>query len=197
MSKLTIHTNKAYCVYVHSYQGTVFYIGKGRPYRPFESSRHNRTWTDFVSAVDSYDVEIVLWTNDAKEARHVEAQLIREQHPLCNQFMNGFINSAAKDASSRTHKGTVLSLETRQKISEARQRVLAANGGKGHPQSAESRAKTRAGQRCTRIMCIETGEAFPSITNAALVMSIPEPTLRFHMRGQLTHARGYTFKKLA
>src|SRR5262245_26194889 len=120
MSKVVVQTKKAYCVYTHADNGTVFYVGKGRPYRPFEASRRNRKWVDFVSTLDTYEVEIVLWMNDNAEATKEEARLIRLLRPACNQVMNGYTHAERRQASSHANKGKLISLETRQRISVAR-----------------------------------------------------------------------------
>jgi NUMOD3 motif len=237
MSKLSVHTNKAYCVYLHRQGETVFYVGKGRPYRPFEASRRNRKWVDLVSTLDTYEVEIVLWTNDDTEARLEEARLIRLFRPACNAMMNGFINIAAKAASSQTHKGKVLSIETRHKIAQANQRRFVSpeerakigdalrgrpsplkgtaitqetrekislarkgkipNGWQGRQHTESAKQLLRASKPGTAIQCIETGQVFSSINEAARTLGISKSNLRLHLKGRNRHAAGYTFEKTA
>ena len=236
MSHISIYPDKAYCVYVHRDGATVFYVGKGRPYRPFEASRRNRKWTDLVSTLETYDVEIVLWTNDNAEATKEEARLIRLWHPSCNQMMNGYTNEAQRVAASRTHAGKVVplgirqkisasrigqpvTLETRQKIAEAlkgrpsplkgtslslaaRQKISVARIGqpnhwKGRQHTEATKELMREGKLGMSIRCLETGEVFPSINEAARSLGISKSNLRLHLKGRNKHAAGYTFEMVA
>jgi hypothetical protein len=237
MSRISIYPAKAYCVYLHRTGETVFYVGKGRPYRPFESSRRNRSWTDLVSTLETYDVEIVLWTNDNAEAAKEEARLIRLWKPSCNQMMNGYTNEIQRLAASRTHAGKVLSIETRQKISdartgqpvslkarqkiadalkgrpsplkgqrislEARQKISQArkgripNGWQGRQHTETTKQLMRQGKPGMSIRCLETGQVFPSINEAARALGISKSGLRLHLKGRNRHASGYTFEKAA
>lgn len=196
MSRVTVSTKHAYCVYTHSHNGIVFYVGKGRPYRPFDTSRRKGKWVEFVRTLETFDVEIVLWTSDNAIATQEEARLIREFRPCCNQYMNGYANAERRLASSHANTGKVISLATRQKISTARKGHIP-NGWEGHSHTEESKQKIRASQHCIPIVCIETGDSFPSIAAAAKALSISKTNIRLHLQGRYRHVSGYTFQKLA
>ena len=82
---IVVPTNKAYCVYTHSYQGTVFYVGKGIPSRPFDGLSRNKRWETFVQNITSYEVSIIFWTDDEDLAYSEESRLIQLLKPLCNR----------------------------------------------------------------------------------------------------------------
>lgn len=81
---ITVPAHKAYCVYTHTYQGTVFYVGRGSQHRPFHTVQRNIRWHAFVAQIHAYEVSIVLWTDDEALARAEEAQLIARFRPSCN-----------------------------------------------------------------------------------------------------------------
>jgi transcriptional regulator with XRE-family HTH domain len=80
---------RAYCVYLHRAGETVFYVGRGRPTRPFDTTARHPVWQAFVKTLVAYDVEIVLWTDDYEEAALEESRLIAFWHPVCNQSRAG------------------------------------------------------------------------------------------------------------
>lgn len=86
--KYTVPCQMQYCVYTHSHNGAVFYVGHGIPQRPFDMVRRNQAWKDYVTKLHRYEVDIVLWTNDAKEAKRLESKLILELCPACNVRLN-------------------------------------------------------------------------------------------------------------
>jgi hypothetical protein len=195
-SCITLHLQTRFCVYLHSYNSLVFYVGKGKPYRPFETSRRNHKWTEFVSSIDAYDVEIVLWTNDAEEAQLTEARLIRELAPPCNLMMNGYINITRNAAIATTLQGHEVSQITRDKVSKARKGIIP-NGWKGRHHSQQAREKIGLNQHRIPVVCDQTGESFPSIKAAAESLAISKTNLRLHLKGRLRHVCGYTFRSLS
>lgn len=86
MNRVTISPRGKYCVYLHRYEETVFYVGQGRPQRPFEKERRHPAWQAMVASVGTYEVDIVFWTTDQEEALQEEARLIQLWQPSCNRL---------------------------------------------------------------------------------------------------------------
>jgi hypothetical protein len=83
--RLTMRRDSRYCVYTHSYNGEVFYVGQGSPTRPFMLSARNHDWEDYVKVLPSYDITIVCWTDDHTEARQEALRLMTSLKPYCNR----------------------------------------------------------------------------------------------------------------
>lgn len=84
----TIDSKKRYCVYAHRYADDIFYIGAGKASRPFNTRGRNAKWNKYVNRIESYKIDILLWTDDYSEIHPKETQLIRELKPSCN--VNGY-----------------------------------------------------------------------------------------------------------
>ena len=83
--RLTMRRDSRYCVYTHSYNGEVFYVGQGSPTRPFMLSARNHCWEDYVKVLPSYDITIVFWTDDHTEALQEALRLMTSLKPYCNR----------------------------------------------------------------------------------------------------------------
>lgn len=75
-----------YCVYSHAIDGEVFYIGKGRPIRPFEKQCRNYLWHAKTKG-RGYEIEILGWYDNEQQALDAEADLILMFRPSCNILM--------------------------------------------------------------------------------------------------------------
>lgn len=73
-----------YCVYTHSHNGRVFYVGSGKLQRPFDMVRRSPKWKAYVALIQSYHIDIILLTNNVGELAEVESQFIRKFKPVCN-----------------------------------------------------------------------------------------------------------------
>lgn len=82
---ITIHLDK-YCVYTHSINGDIFYVGQGLSDRPFDHRSRNNAWKAITAGVGAgaIDVEIVDWYETAAEALEVEKNLISTLRPVAN-----------------------------------------------------------------------------------------------------------------
>lgn len=80
---ITIRMDK-YCVYTHSIDGDVFYVGKGLSGRPFDAHSRNPEWLAIAAGAGSFDVEIVGWYDSGEAALEAEAQLIKKLKPIAN-----------------------------------------------------------------------------------------------------------------
>lgn len=100
-----------FCVYIHVVDGEIVYVGKGRSYRPFETSRRNAKWCKFMESIGSFEVEILGWYDEDGDARIEESKLIRKFNPKLNQHQtSGYTNSKVqREASSVANKGKILS----------------------------------------------------------------------------------------
>ena len=59
---------KQLCVYTHSANGEVFYVGQGTRFRPAGRGSRSRAWEAHVESAGSYEINIVHWTDDRDEA---------------------------------------------------------------------------------------------------------------------------------
>jgi hypothetical protein len=73
-----------YCVYTHSVDGEVFYIGKGVASRPFCTDGRNSCWYAIVSKAKGFDVDILRWFDTNDEACRWERRMIEEYKPVAN-----------------------------------------------------------------------------------------------------------------
>jgi hypothetical protein len=187
--------DKRWCVYTHATDGEVFYVGVGISTRPFERIKRNHLWSAHVAANPTLEVGIALWTNDRNEALRLEAKMIRDLVPRCNQLMNGYTNAKRNRKAATVHSGKSVSSGTRQKISAARTGVIP-NGWTGRKHRDETKDKIRAAHKCHPIVCVETGEQFQSIRSASIELGIAKTSLRAHLRGDAPHVRGMTFLRV-
>lgn len=73
-----------YCVYTHSLNGDVFYVGQGKPRRPYDFSSRNHVWNEMVDSREDVEVRIVEWFRTQDDALTAERKLIRELRPRAN-----------------------------------------------------------------------------------------------------------------
>jgi hypothetical protein len=146
-----------------------------------------------VATLESYDVTVVLWTDDAVEAQLEEARLIRELAPACNQKMNGYVTPGRAERIAQALTGHAVTAATRQKLSLARTGRIP-NGWQGRHHSQQAREKIGLNQHRIPVVCDQTGEHFPSIKAAAEALHISKTNVRLHLKGRLRHVCGYTFR---
>lgn len=70
------------CVYSHSVNGRLIYIGKGTSSRSHDSKIRTPLWKSLVD--ESFDVEILRWFESNSEALRFERERIREFRPPAN-----------------------------------------------------------------------------------------------------------------
>jgi hypothetical protein len=71
---------KQLCVYTHSANSKVFYVGQGSQTRAYAKTPRPPAWKSHVGVVGKYDVNIVHWADDRDEAVRLESELIAA-HP--------------------------------------------------------------------------------------------------------------------
>jgi hypothetical protein len=73
-----------YCVYTHSWDGKVFYVGRrGKP-RPDSFWARSPAWRKHVASCDNYEINICARTDDKNEAAKIEREMIIAHNPKCN-----------------------------------------------------------------------------------------------------------------
>lgn len=75
---------RKYYVYSHSFDGVVFYIGKGIGGRAWDTGDRNAQWHKLVESLTSYEIEIVSWHDTSKEALAAERTEILVRRPSAN-----------------------------------------------------------------------------------------------------------------
>lgn len=86
MARSSINPTRAglYCVYTHSANGKVFYVGCGRGNRPYSADNRNYLWHKKVAQVGSFHVRIVQYYVDKDDALKRERVLILKHAADCN-----------------------------------------------------------------------------------------------------------------
>jgi hypothetical protein len=192
---MTIYPQK-FCVYAHSINGQIIYIGKGRGYRSCESRARTPQWIEAVQNAGFFDVTILEWFEQDQDAKKFEALQIHKFKPLGNLMHNGLTRSINhKLAMSRAVKGICKSELTRAKMSAARFGKVPVN--KGQAMSAGQK-QMLSEQAQKRIAIVETksGQSFPSVRAASKQLGIAKTTLLQHLQGKLKHAHGMTFRRM-
>jgi hypothetical protein len=82
-----------FCVYSHSANRNVFYVGSGAKSRAFDKSGRNVQWREHVQNVGAYEVQFHAQSNDRDEAISIEAALIDELSPSCNMIKPGHVHT--------------------------------------------------------------------------------------------------------
>lgn len=130
-----------FCVYTHHRpDGSVFYVGKGIPQRPYRKTMRNAVWIQEVAKLGTYDVKIV-WSGLPEMAafekeRQVISELLAQGEVLVNQTLGG-------DGC----KSMMFTDEIRNKIKAARATQTPPMQGKSLPESAKQKLSVlQAGQ---------------------------------------------------
>jgi hypothetical protein len=163
-----------YVVYAHKTTDTdeLFYIGEGRPDRPFSIQNRNRYWHFKVSKHGgNFRVELLAENLSKIEAESMEKQLISEALaaglPLVNfcvgtLFGSHWLSKAPKEAHPMYGRK-----RTMPEVAEANRRR---KGDKGKPRPDLSERNRLMGSQYKhykrRVRCIERGEVFESVKAA-------------------------------
>ena len=73
-----------HCVYTHSIDGNVFYVGAGKVKRAFDEGNRNKKWKAITKEHRTYDIEILYETKDRNEAILREREEISKRRPKAN-----------------------------------------------------------------------------------------------------------------
>jgi hypothetical protein len=74
------------CVYTHSANGQIFYVGQGNARRPhnFSAATRGTRWRAHVERHGRPKITIHAWADNRTEAQRIEAELIAAYNPPCN-----------------------------------------------------------------------------------------------------------------
>ena len=108
-------------VYAHSFDGMIFYIGKGSAQRMLATTNRNAKWCEIVKENGGvFDLEVIARFDTDAEAKSKETSLIRTLRPRANLVHNGLTRSDAhKAAIGAAQRGKVRSKETRARMAAA------------------------------------------------------------------------------
>lgn len=174
-----------WCVYSHSYEGKIFYIGKGRPQRPFELHGRNDIWIEFMKNKDYFDVSIVEWFLDERDAYTFERDIVDTLRPECNMQCSGYkLSEEHKKAISDALTGITRSPETRKKMSD-------------YKKSMNIRPPLGSNKGCemirTVVKCLENNVIYRSIQEAARQTNVSDNAISKQIRGKTKKTRGLRF----
>lgn len=142
--------DKSYCVYMHKNKITneIFYIGMGNRERPYllSKNRRNHLWGEYVDKIggkEFVEVEIVLSTNNKREALEKETALTQyyknKGECICNKAIGSKIMGEYNGFFNKKH-----SEDTKKKISISKKGKEPWNKGKVNIYSQETLEKMRA-----------------------------------------------------
>lgn len=209
---------KEFFVYVHKKEsdGTVFYVGKGTKLRWCNIHSRSLHWKNTARKHGVY-CDIVAASLTAQEALILEKKLI-ESYGRQDKCTGCLVNMTAGGEGVVDY---IFTEEHRQKISEAgigkkhtedsKEKIRQANlnrvfspetiikmseARKGVPYTEAQRKSSaiRANPRARKIMCIETGEVYESITKAARALSLDSSSLTKACNGKKKSCKGFTWK---
>lgn len=164
---MIIH-HKKFCVYTHSIDGNVFYVGLGSSGRAFSGGGRNQLWDRMVSdAGGTFSVEILAWFDSKRDAMSREKTEIQTRKPVTNMTLNGYERSS----------------ETRLKISSK---------NKGKRRTQEFKEKIRQSQRknMVAVLDITTGISYESLHEASRALAIPVGCINSNARSNHTRTTG-------
>jgi len=218
---MRVSLSQPYCVYHHSLDGTVFYVGMGRLSRSLEGTtyrRRNSKWGEIVSKRGYFDTAIVRQFADKISATRFEVAEIERLHPEANFIHNGYMRTnEQRQELRRRNIGHAVSTATREKLSIAfkgrsapwaskpcskeRKKFLSElfkgrpSPMKGRTHSAGTIIKIKAAQREThRILDLADGSVYDSQNQAARKLRLPMGSLSRHLRGLASHVKGQRFQ---
>jgi hypothetical protein len=107
-----------YCVYIHTRpDGSVFYVGKGVPSRPYRRSGRNMTWKAEVEKVGNFIVKII-------ESGLTEEQAFAKEIELIAEFREIGVNIVNQTKGGDGCKSLVFTDEIKEKLKTARKNQL-------------------------------------------------------------------------
>lgn len=127
-------------------------------------------------------------------------EILRKMSKFQKEFQN---RPEIKLIKSKTHKGKIVSLESRLRMSKAKKgrraspesvaKMIATRKGKPtHPNTIKAILDSNIKKR-KKILCIETGVIFESLSSTARIMSLSVGNLHSHLKGKQKHVNGFTF----
>jgi len=197
-----IMVDKNFVVYEHYTPDTneLFYVGEGRPDRPYSTRNRNRYWKFKVKKHNGFVVKIVKENISKEDAESLEKKIILEYKNndvkltnLCDgpMFENHWLIGKPKELHPLFGKK-----RPNPKLSEWNKihcGELSPVYGKKRPDLSE-RNKSGQFKRFTRkVICVETGIIYNSIREATIAMNRNPKSVEInkHLGGDRKHAFGY------
>jgi len=148
------------CIYMHLKPcGEVFYIGIGNKNRPKRNTYRNKLWHNVVNK-HGYEIQILKSNLSWKDACELESILI-DFYGRRDLNKGTLVNMTSGGDGGY---GVIVSKETRHKMSLQK--------------------KGKLGNRSKKIINIETGFIYNSITEASLILGIKRRTINAQLSGQ-------------
>jgi hypothetical protein len=196
-----------FVVYEHYTPDTneLFYVGEGRPDRPYSSRNRNRYWKFKVKKHNGFVIKIVKTNITKQEAEETETQLISEYKKnnielvnLCDgpMFDSHWLIGKPKELHpmyGKKNPNPTLAEWNKKHCGE-----LSPTYGKKRPDLSE-RNKSGQFKRYTRkIICVETNVIYNSIREATIAMNKPERStaINKNLSGDRRHAYGFQWMYL-
>jgi hypothetical protein len=191
-----------FVVYEHYTSDTneLFYIGEGRPDRPYSHRNRNRYWKFKVNKHGGFTVKIVAENITKIDAEKLEKQLIKEYKDkgieltnLCDGTIFGthWLIGKPKEIHpmyGKKRKNPILSEWNKQHRGE-----FSPVYGKKRPDLSERNKSGNFKRFSRKIMCVETGIIYNSIKEATISMGKDEKckSINKHLSGYRKYAFGY------
>lgn len=184
-----------FCVYTHSHNGKIFYVGKGKGYRPFSSADRHAAWNSVTSSMDSFDVNIVEWFENEKDAYDFERSITLKHKPEANVLNAGKgISASHRQALSVANRGKIMSEEVKDRLRKSlKGRVSPMKGVTMTPAQKRLMSLQRLGK--IEITETTTGKKFVSAKHAGRELNIDPTTVCRVLNGENIYAKGFTFER--
>ena len=184
-----------FCVYTHSHNGKIFYVGKGKGYRPLSSADRHAAWNSVTSLMDSFDVDIVKWFENEKDAYDFEKLLTMKYKPEGNVLNTGrSISESHRQALSIANRGRTMPEEVKDRLRKSlKGRVSPMKGIKMTSEQKRLMSLQRLGK--IEITETTTGKKFVSAKHAGRELNIDPTTICRVLNGEKIYAKGFTFER--
>lgn len=202
---INMQIDKNFVVYEHYTPDTneLFYVGEGRPTRPYSTRNRNRYWKFKIQKHNGFVVKIVKNNITKQEAEELEKKLILEYKNnnikltnLCDGTMFGSHWLSGKPKEMHPMFGKKNPNPKLSDWNKIHKGPLSPTYGLKRPDLSE-RNKSGLFKRFTKkIICIETNIVYNSIRDANISLNKPLKSTEIskHLNGDRKHAFGFQWK---
>jgi hypothetical protein len=180
--------NKVLYFHIRNDSNEVFYIGIGKPSRPYSLRNRNKYWKNIV-AKHGHAVHVIRKDLSWDEACQLEIYYIKTLRKLGNNLCN--ITSGGEGAS-----GCIPNAETRKKISKknkGRKYSLGRGLTPEHKAKISTAKKGRIAANRKPFLCHENGVVYPSLRHAAKELGVFPQNISKVLNGKYKQIRGFSF----
>lgn len=188
--------------YIHmADDGEVFYVGKGKGRRAWVHSGRNRSvrWHEFVKSRGLRVEVCATWPTEVQAYEH-EKFLISCLESMGKTLLN--VTKGGGGASGMTQSKASNALRSsaligRKRSPEVGQKIAAALRGRTRPVVANVEARRIAAcvaAKAKRVLCVETGEVFDSLSDAARSLHASIAPISMALNGKRETAHGYHWR---